>query len=164
MTDKKHDIEKITNELRTRWAEHPELLAVLHRNADPLTGRKPLGTTILLHNASELCQIDFPMRFDGAKPFIIDYGPKMNFGDLELVTRAEMESLVLKVLKARTEAGDHRFLIDSMGQLVDPSLLSGDPVGIPKCEEDPSPVKKGFKLKPNATGMYRQFVDRNHKR
>lgn len=164
MKSKKHDIEKITNELRTRWANHPELFALLHRNPEPIGGKKPFASTLLLGCERELVQIDFPVRLDGASPFIIDYSERLDLKDLGAVTHAEMESLVLKVLKARTEAGDRRFLIDSMGQLVDPSRLSGDPMGIPKCEEDPSPVKKGFKLKPNATGMYRQFVDRNHKR
>lgn len=163
MTDKKPTIEEITNEMRTRWANHPELFAMLHRNAEPLAGRKPLRTTILMHSNAEIFQCGAPMP-RGPVPFIIDYSARMDFRDLEAVTHAEAESLVLKVLKARTEAGDRHFAIDSMGQLVDPSLLSGDPVGIPKCEEDPMPVKKGFKLKPNATTMFSQFVDRNHKR
>lgn len=174
MADKKPTIEELTREIRTHWAHHPELFALLHRNPEPLAGRKPNAeATLLLDGASVVCQLDFPIRRDGAKPFIIDYCESINFKDLQAVTHAEMEALVLKVMKARVGAGNHdiRF-IDSMGELEHNQFIigdlkcrhpSGDPLRMPDVE-DRTPVKKGFKLKPNATGMYRQFVDRNHKR
>lgn len=89
------------------------------------------------------------------------------------MSREDAHATIMHMLKARSGPNDAHFRMDSMSQLelnefADEELKRlrriGDPVGIPKCEEDPMPVKKGFKLKPNATGMYRQFVDRNHKR
>ena len=178
---KPEDIAALCETVRDRLAQHPELLAMLHRNGRPLSRAvgvnvppvQTLGTTLMLGTQEGLVSIDFPIRLNGNAPIIIDYAEPLDVHALQLVSREDAEAAVLSMLKARSGPNAGHFRIDSMSQLElnefsDEELKRlrriGDPVGIPKCEEDPMPVKKGFKLKPNATGMYRQFVDRNHKR
>lgn len=167
---KPEDIAALCATVRDRMAQHPELFAMTHRNGRPLsrpylnTPVQSLGIATLLRSHRARGITDYPVKLDANCPIIIDYSEPLDVHALQLVSREDAEATVMTVLKARKAAGNH-FTFDSLGAItdLDRARLSGDPLTLPDIE-DPTPVKKGFKLKPNATGMFRQFVDRNHRR
>lgn len=176
---KPEDIAALCETVRDRLAQHPELFALLHRNGQRLARPylnvpvQSLGIAELLRAQHARGITDYPVKLDPNCPIIIDYAEPIDVHALECVSREDAHATIMHMLKTRSGPNAAHFRMDSMSQLelnefADEELKRlrriGDPVGIPKCEEDPMPVKKGFKLKPNATGMYRQFVDRNHKR
>ena len=150
------------NSRNVREEKRPEVFSHLYGDVTPTL--RSLSAIEREQLKKTLEGMSFPLPIVSVEPEFL----RRAMDDIALlprVTTTDMEEHVLRVLKGHEVCSGNRFVLDSLCAItdIDRARLTGDPMFLPQFE-DPRPVKSGFKLKPNATSMYQQFVERNHKR